>query len=115
MAEDDQDLETLFDAARRTGATLPEPVMARILSDAAREQALLLRGTRMPGWRRQAFDLLGGWYGLSGLAATCAIGVWLGAVLPETYPDTAAAFLGTTGAVDVLASESLVFILSEER
>ncbi|MEX0279572.1 MAG: hypothetical protein AB3N13_00120 [Arenibacterium sp.] len=113
MSEDDKKLNALFTQARETGLHMPSGLEARILADAA--SAMPIQKREAPLWRRWFDDLLMGWYGLGGLAAASAAGIWLGVSPPSAFPDAGAYLFGQTGAtVDVFAGDDLALVLAEE-
>lgn len=113
MSEDDRELEALFKAARDDMPEMPAGLEARLLADA--QAALPVRRDAEPGWRRWFDDLLMGWYGLGGLAAASAAGIWLGFAPPAALPDAGAyLFGGNDTSVDLFAGEDMAMILAEE-
>lgn len=118
MADDDIDLELYFAAARRQGAVLPDDLAARMLQDAETVQARLAAPAPVvapPGLIAQLREALGGWYGIGGLAAACAAGIWLGAAPPSVLPDPVALVIGSVTPVpDLFDGESLALALSED-
>ncbi|MEM7320335.1 MAG: hypothetical protein AAF408_15120 [Pseudomonadota bacterium] len=87
MADTKKDeLDLLFDAAKRESDLLPADLAARIVRDAQTEQAawtakVTRQAPSMTMWQ-QILSQLGGWPGLSGLATACAAGVWIGLAPP---------------------------------
>lgn len=88
----DSALDAFFDAAR---ATAPQPgaaLQARVLADAAEvtDQRALYAGTNRqtdaarPGILAMALAAVGGWPAATALASVAALGVWIGAALPDT-------------------------------
>ncbi|MBP0484030.1 hypothetical protein [Sagittula salina] len=78
-------LDAFFDAARAE-APLPDgDFMARLTADALAEMPVA--GVRVRGrtglWE-QLVPALGGWAGLSGLVAACAVGLWVGVNPPAS-------------------------------
>lgn len=119
MAEDTHEFEGLgsfFEAAKRDGGRLPEGLSDRILADAAREQALIIhsveRSSGLRKWFGQFRDVLGGWYGMGGLAAACAAGVWIGISPPTGLPDPVQLVFGTQTEMDLLSSDDLTSVLA---
>jgi len=91
MAEDDMDLDQLFAQARRNRPGLPDDLAVRILTDAEAARLDRRPSAMQPQrsfWAR-ALDGIGGWQGLSGLAAASAAGVWIGFSAPDFLPDPA--------------------------
>lgn len=115
--DDDKMLAPFFEAAR-DAETPSEALTARVLADADR----VLAGNRgpahqpiappAPGVLARIADALGGWLGLSGLAAACAAGVMIGAVLPDQVDDLTAgsvsALLGAGSAAGYTGLEAVV-------
>ena len=80
-----------FDAARREPPAPSEALLARVMADAAREQAAQaaararsVRGSPA-GWRG-VVAALGGWPAMGSLAAAGIAGVWLGFAQPDAVP-----------------------------
>jgi hypothetical protein len=96
MADTDkamQELDDLFAAARETPAPLPSHLAKAIMSD-----ALIARAENMaPGPKKrlragiwqQLMVAIGGLPAVGGLAAACAVGVWVGLAPPSFLPDPA--------------------------
>ena len=82
------DLEAFFEAARMHSPDLPDRVRARILTDA--ETVMPARVRRAP-WA-QLRELLGGWYGLGGVATAGLVGLWIGVAPPTDSIDPLAFF-----------------------
>lgn len=87
MSETDRDMEDLdrmLDAARRETHAPNAALTARVLDDADRVQAqragigARARTRVLPALAQSIAQALGGWRGLGGLAAACAVGIWLG-------------------------------------
>ncbi|NRB19076.1 MAG: hypothetical protein HRU33_16315 [Rhodobacteraceae bacterium] len=94
-----QTLDDLFAAARETPVPLPEHLVTAIMNDALVARAENLVPTpkqNMPSrtrlragvWRQLMFAI-GGLPALGGLAAACAVGVWVGLAPPSFLPDPA--------------------------
>ena len=91
MAEDDTELDQLFAQARQNRPELPDDLAVRILTDAEAVRLDRLRPAARPQrtlWAR-VLDGIGGWQGMSGLAAASAAGVWIGFSAPAFLPDPA--------------------------
>lgn len=125
MAERDKDtdmdwLDDMFAGARHDPPRLPEALTQRMLADALEVQGAQPVPAPMPparpGLLAQLSDLLGGWFGLGGLAAACAAGVWLGFAPPTGLPDAATLLINgqTQTTVDLLGVESLVLAMAED-
>lgn len=100
----DQELEAFFAAAQDDTPLPSGDFMARIEADALAAMPVAPAGAalapRLPLWS-QIVGVLGGWQGMTGLAAACAAGVWIG-VSPPSAVDTlwslaTGAELGTIG------------------
>jgi hypothetical protein len=115
MSEDDKLLESFFEAARADKAQIPHTLEARILADAAALVPVVARQTSAPGWRRLIDEMFMGWYGLGGLAAASAAGIWLGFAPPSGLPDAGAVLLGQyDGTVDLFDGSGLTAALLED-
>ncbi|MHA6262516.1 hypothetical protein ACXYMO_04880 [Arenibacterium sp. CAU 1754] len=116
MAENNRDLDSLFQAARRDAAEMPAGLSNRILADAARVQAQS-RAPRPPRarqtWFAQLREALGGWYGMGGLAAACATGLWMGIAPPDIMPDPVQMVFGTQADLDLLSADDLSSVLAQ--
>ena len=81
MNEDD--LNTLFDAARAAPAPVPQALTERVLADAAAHSP-----TATGGWRAW-LAVLGGAPGVGGLITATCVGFWIGFAPPAGLPDLA--------------------------
>ena len=99
--DDDLGLEALFAAARDEAPMPSGDFMMRLQDAALAEMPVAGARVRQPGVWAQLRDALGGWKGASGLAAACAVGLWLGinppAVLSDYWPGVSQAGLGEIG------------------
>lgn len=118
--EKDTELDVLFAAARRDTDRMSEPLMARMVADAARVQeeraahdVLRPEGTR-PGFLTQLLSAIGGWPAMGGLVAACAAGVWIGLSPPEFLPDPTNLLTTTQSDVNVLDAYSLSSLYLED-
>lgn len=107
-------LDALFEAARSEAPRPGDGLMARVLADAAEWQPA--PGASSPaapresrGWR-SLLPALGGWQGVSGLAAAALAGVWIGAASP--FLSTGAA---TSAALDPLEPASMYGLAAIEE
>ena len=106
MADTEKDidlLEALLEEARQDQPTLPDDLSARILADAADVQARQAAALAVPpaqnpaatfaasaiGMWRQFRAAVGGWPAMGGMAAACAVGLWIGLAPPSFLPDPA--------------------------
>ncbi len=117
------DLEALLTSARTAPpATVPEALTQTILSDAAQIQKEFQMvaevgavGGAAPELWRGLMDALGGWFGVSGLAAASLVGVWMGVAPPEFLPDPVSlASSMSSEALLPLDSFDLADVLAEE-
>lgn len=76
-----EELDTLFAASDSEGVLPSVDLVARILADAEREQAVA-RAEQRP-WHARLQDMLGGWRGMSGLAGAVATGLVIGMFPPD--------------------------------
>ena len=103
-------LDAVLAQARCADVAVTDALMARVLADAAREQARLpvqavrLRGSGPVAWLH---DLIGGWPALGGVLAAGLAGLWVGVAPPEAVETLAAGFLGQTQAVTFLPETDL--------
>ena len=119
MAENDRGLDAFFDASRCDVAQMPADLGERMLADAFAVQAGISgHAVRRPfaanGFWTQLSEALGGWYGIGGLAAACATGVWLGFAPPQGIPDLVGLLVQSETATDIFESQSLTLALSED-
>ena len=120
MTTDDKSengLETLFEKARKDAHDLPPGLAQRMQADALRAQADHLAGadpvdTVAPGLWGALRDAIGGWAGLSGLAAACAAGIWIGVVAPAGLPDPLILVQPDQSELDVFGENAFVTALS---
>ncbi len=91
MTDDKDNLDLLFAQARQDRQDLPDDLAVRILTDAETVRLARLNPKPVkaaPPWRR-ILTGLGGWQGMSGLAAASVAGVWIGFSAPGFLPDPA--------------------------
>ncbi|MFD1158374.1 hypothetical protein [Roseovarius aestuarii] len=98
---DDNELESVFDAAKETASLPSSDLMSQVMRDAMAVQA----GFAVPpvearprGIWQELFRVLGGWPTMAGLATAAVAGVWIGAFPPGFLPDLQAAYLGADDA-----------------
>jgi len=123
MADTDkamQELDDLFAAARDTPAPLPAHLAKAIMSDAliARAEtqtpAPAAKTRLRAGIWQQLMVAIGGLPAVGGLAAACAVGVWIGLAPPSFLPDPAQ-LVGYTESTSVpYESFNLATVLGEE-
>lgn len=113
MADNSDDLEGLeafFAAGRSTAPEVSDALMARILGDAAEEQARILAGraaqpSATPAARPRPWQVLiaalGGGKAVAGLVTAALVGIWLG-----ISPPTQLAALTQTVTQNVLGSST---------
>ena len=97
-------LDRLLTEVSGTTAMPSDDLMARVLADAAVEQANLLFRVHEPQgslWS-QIGAAIGGWPALGGLAAAGVAGLWIGIAPPSAVETFAADLLGTNETVDVI-------------
>lgn len=105
------DLDALFEAARSPSAPSAD-LVARVLADAESVQTGFERKAVTPSAPVAAeslWDTLGGWFGLSGLAAACAMGLAVGVLLPGQFDSSA-----SDGLAALLSGEDAVAFVSYE-
>ncbi len=119
MTESDRntaDLDALFQAARQSGG-IPDDLLRRVLLDADQVQAGFGESAALvqsPGRWRQLLTVLGGWPAVGGLAAACAVGVWIGLAPPAFLPDPVQAMMLLVSDPTLLDGGDLAAALSEE-
>ncbi|GHF50681.1 hypothetical protein [Seohaeicola zhoushanensis] len=108
-------LDDLFAAARAAPPALPPALAARMLADAGRvlDERQAPRPA-MPGWRAQLAEAIGGWFGVGGLAAACAAGLWIGLAPPAGLPDPVGLFGQSQTSYDLFQGSDLALALSED-
>ena len=106
-------LDTLFAQARQAETAVTDDLMARVLADAAREQARPAPGAarrRRPGPLDWVRALVGGWPALGGVLAAGLAGLWVGMAPPAGVESLVADLFGTTQAVTFLPEPDLSFL-----
>lgn len=84
MTSESDKLDAFFDAAR-ADAGPDAALMARVMADAASVAETPQAPVAAPRpWSLRITEAIGGWIGVSGLAAACAAGIAIGTVLPDT-------------------------------
>ncbi len=124
MADDMEkfdDLDALFDTARKQAPHPTSALRDRVLHDAGVIQSGFAGPVAAPpavasgGWFRQVSDALGGWAGLGGLATACAAGVWLGFAPPSALPDPASYLIQDQSSFDLFQGEDLALLFDSEE
>ncbi len=97
MTEDDTRLDQLFAQARQDRPALPDDLAVRILTDAEAVRLDLAKPKRSAPRSvfRRMVEGIGGWQGLSGLAAASVAGLWIGFAAPDFLPDAATYLYGS--------------------
>lgn len=92
-------LDRFFEAARAEAPLPRDDFMARLTAEALAEMPVA--GARVaddaPGFWAQLSGALGGWGGLSGLVAACAVGIWVGVNPPTGLADEFETYRGGDG------------------
>lgn len=97
------ELDGLFAAARRTGATLPEARLEHLTAQALAVQAEGPAPRSAPPRPRPLMRFLlgiGGWPALAGLATAGVAGLWIGAMPPAFVETIAAQVTASTDAAE---------------
>lgn len=83
------DVDALLQRAASEHAQVPDYLMTRVLNDAETEQARFTAQaqTSDAGFFAQLREAMGGWAGVSGLAAASCVGFWFGVNPPHSIPD----------------------------
>lgn len=105
----DSELETLFAQVRSAPAEPGQDAMARILAAAGAPPAPQpAPGSGGDAWDRGLFTLLGGWFGMGGLAAATLAGLWIGIMPPAGVGELAAGVLGGPVSLDASVEDILL-------
>lgn len=97
--DEDQGLEAIFGAARaRPVPHVRDDVMARIMAEAQAHlpPPVAPATPRTDGFWSGLFASVGGWAGLSGMAAATCAGVWLGFVQPDGLSGISSDLMGAS-------------------
>ena len=120
MDKANQELDDLFAAARDTPTPLPTHLAKSIMNDALIARAENLTPAPTPekqnrtGIWQQLMIAIGGLPVVGGLAAACAVGVWIGLAPPSFLPDPAQ-LVGYSESTSVpYESYNLATVLGEE-
>jgi hypothetical protein len=118
MLDDDDELERMFGAARRTGAEPSQDLAARILALAEAEQPVAPRpvAALMPTPVRRSglsdlLSLIGGWRAAGGLSTVMALGFIIGFAGPLQLSAASAA----TEQVDLMPGAEMLFADASTR
>lgn len=76
--KDDLALDAFFSAARAETPPMSVDFLKTLTEQAIKAQPVATARVPDPGIWEQIKSAVGGWPGLTGLVATCAVGVWLG-------------------------------------
>jgi len=120
MTHEHDSLDPLAAHFEALKAQAPEPdaaLMARIMADADREQAVHVAPLARPshsGLLAGLVNALGGWPAMAGLATAAVAGVWIGAVPPDGLAAAAQQVLGNDStALMIDVDFESAFILAE--
>ncbi|MBI1416273.1 MAG: hypothetical protein GC146_03535 [Limimaricola sp.] len=106
---EDDFLDDIFAAARRTEAQPSAALMGRIIADAATVSAARAVPAARVAPPRGLWALLaaviGGWPTLGGLVAATMAGFWIGFAPPASLSGLTASVMGETVSVSVLAAD----------
>ncbi len=112
-------IDQLFAEARKRPVVPSDAVTQRVLADAEAAQAgfaherVTAPDVSTGGMFSQLRSLLGGWPGIGGLAAACAVGVWIGFAPPEGIPDPFQAIAQTGADLDMWELDQLALVMDE--
>ncbi len=107
---DSDDLNAFFEASRAQTPVPSAALIRRVGRDGARVRRRAMArlfADRM----RQVAAALGGWGGLSGLAAASATGIWLGYAPPAGWPDPVSMLARGNADLTLIESDELAFML----
>ena len=121
---DKNELESLFEMARRTPPEPSSDFLARVLSDGEALQPAAVGVMQHAPQKRPALaeffaglsDAIGGWPAFAGLATAAVTGVWIGISPPQVLSDPLASVLGTDSSVltdDLTDGDGFDFTLFE--
>ncbi len=106
--QDDTFLDDILAQARSQQPTPSQDLIARVLADAAAEQAAILTPIAAPVSRGQRFfDILGGWTGFGGLITAGMAGIWIGLAPQVPLESLAAGEAVDTIALNLWPEDSL--------
>lgn len=103
--KDDEFLDSLFAAARKSDDTVPDALLGRVVADSVLVPRVPVRDTL---W--QSFIAgIGGWPAMGGVATAGVAGIWIGFMPPLQVETFAANVLGTTTSVSFLGEFDDIF------
>lgn len=100
----DKDLDALFQSARDV-PDMPDALLQQIARQGIAAQPLPTVARKQP--RFSLLALLGGWRGMGGLAAACAVGVMIGFAAPVTWVEQMPVLAQYGGAPDILGTDMM--------
>ena len=108
MSDETTKLDALFAEARGDAPKVPDPLMTRVLADAASVSAAEQAPTPQPAPARKGRILgwFGGWAGVAGLSTAAAAGVFIGFAAPQGVNSVAAAVSPATSSIYGLTAVS---------
>ncbi len=114
MSDTDKETDALdpFFAAARQSADFPPDLKARMQADAIR---IMAAPAGPPAFWSQVRGLFGGWRGMGGLVAACAVGLWIGLAPPTDWADPMQVVTRSQSGWDVLAGDTLVLAMTDEE
>ena len=100
---DHNELESLFETARRSAPEPSSAFLARVLADAEAQQPAAAGVMSNPAPKRGGMaeffaslsDAIGGWPAFAGLATAAVTGVWIGVSPPQSLSAPLASVLGS--------------------
>lgn len=108
----DQDLEALFQSARAV-PDMPDALLQQIARQGIAAQPIPTVAPQQPRFFLMA--LLGGWRGMGGLVAACAVGVMIGFVAPATWVEQMPVLAQYGGAPDILGTDMMdLYFMGED-
>tara|TARA_R110002051_G_scaffold74641_3_gene135961 strand:- start:1759 stop:2115 length:357 start_codon:yes stop_codon:yes gene_type:complete len=105
---DDSFLDDLFDAAQAQAPVVPDDLMARVLIDAQRAQAVQITAPKLSLFAG-FLDMIGGWPSVGGLAMAGVAGLWFGVAPPQALSIWTAELIGTPVTVDLFGDTNAYF------
>lgn len=99
-------LDGLLAQAAETRPDVPDDLMAAVLRDAVDVQRAERMAPQLGLWDT-ILNVVGGWPGVSGLAAAGITGIWIGVAPPIGLEFVAADLFGSTQDVDLFGGDTL--------